>query len=688
MLFGASYYREYQPYARLDEDIRLMGEAGVNFVRMGDSIWSLSEPEAGQIDLEWLAPVLDALHAAGIAVALVTPTYAIPPWLHRLHPEIMIRQAEGRRVPFGGRQNADFTHPAFRFHAERIIRALVGRFAPHPAVVGWQVDNETGNEVPHNPHVFARFVDWLEQEFGSIDRLNEVWGLNYWSHRLHDWADLWPPDGNTNPGYDLAWRRFQDGLTTEFLAWQVGIVREYARPDQWITQDVAGGHGRPASDRYQVAQVVDVLSENPYHPTQDGLAIPTPEAVPEWAAGTGVGPWVAAFRGDLGYSGRQANFFVAETNALSVGGSAANYPAYDNQWRQVAYTFIARGANAIVYWHWHSLHFGAETYWGGVLPHGYEPNRCFRELSRLGQELRRHGDRLTDLEPDAEVGLLYARASKHALRFQPCLTLPGTAAPDHRSYERIFDACYRACFDAHAQTAIVHPAQDWERLPMVVAPALYAADDGLLERLVRYAEDGGHLLLTFRTGYADEFARARWTTAPGILRSAVGASYGEYSNLAAPLPLRAGDGGFAVPAGARAEAWVDGLELEGATPLAWYDHPHFGRWPAATSQPFGRGRVTYLGTLPNAAGGAGLARWAMAQAGLSPRIADLPDAVRVSTARNRAGERLWFVANWSPAAHTVPALPTAVGDLFDGGAIDAGAPLSLEPWDIRVLVER
>jgi beta-galactosidase len=132
MLFGASYYREYQPYDRLAQDVRLMGEAGVNFVRMGDSIWSLSEPEDGRIELGWLDPVLEALHGAGIRVALVTPTYAIPPWLHRKHPEIMVRHANGQKAWFGGRQNADFTHPAFRFHAERIIRALAGRFAAHP----------------------------------------------------------------------------------------------------------------------------------------------------------------------------------------------------------------------------------------------------------------------------------------------------------------------------------------------------------------------------------------------------------------------------------------------------------------------------------------------------------------------------------------------------------------------------
>ena len=42
----------------------------------------------------------------------------------------------------------------------------------------------------------------------------------------------------------------------------------------------------------------------------------------------------------------------------------------------------------IEYWHWHTLHFGAETYWGGVLPHSGRPGRTYRELARLGAELR------------------------------------------------------------------------------------------------------------------------------------------------------------------------------------------------------------------------------------------------------------------------------------------------------------
>ena len=51
----------------------------------------------------------------------------------------------GQRIGWGARQEVDFTHPAFRFHAERVIRQIVGRYADHPAVIGFQVDNEPGN---------------------------------------------------------------------------------------------------------------------------------------------------------------------------------------------------------------------------------------------------------------------------------------------------------------------------------------------------------------------------------------------------------------------------------------------------------------------------------------------------------------------------------------------------------------
>ncbi len=524
MLYGVAYYHEYQPYERLSEDIRLMREAGLTVVRLGELTWTSWEPEDGRFEFDWMDRVIDAMHEAGIKVILGTPTYAIPAWLHRKYPDLMAEYAQGKRAYYGARQNMNHAHAAYRFYAERIIRELIRHYAPHPAIIGYQVDNETGSGLLHNPDVFQKFVEYLQHKFGSVEKLNEVWGLTYWSHRLGDWADLWTPDGNTNPGYDLEWRRFQASLVTDFLTWQKRIVREYARSDQFITQDVVGVHGRAELDVYDIAQAMDVLAINPYHVTQDGLNLSAAGdhafGAPEWmleGRGADPGVWSIFLNADFARGVKQANFLITELNAGSIGSSHCNYPSYDGQWRSVAYTFIARGANMVAYWHWHTLHYGTETYWGGVINHDLEPGRCYAEFSRIAHELRQHDAILTDLKPDAEVAFLYSQDSKYALEFMPALAQPPTLQPDRGSYRKTFDTFFQAFFEARAQSVVLHPQQDFEAYPLVVVPALYVAADELLQRLLDYAAQGGHLLLTFKAGYADEFARIRSVRAPGVL---------------------------------------------------------------------------------------------------------------------------------------------------------------------------
>ena len=50
VLYGAAYYNEYMPYERLDKDIAMMKDAGLTVVRMGESTWSLWEPEDGRFE--------------------------------------------------------------------------------------------------------------------------------------------------------------------------------------------------------------------------------------------------------------------------------------------------------------------------------------------------------------------------------------------------------------------------------------------------------------------------------------------------------------------------------------------------------------------------------------------------------------------------------------------------------------
>ncbi|MEU8146859.1 beta-galactosidase [Nonomuraea sp. NPDC048901] len=699
VLFGAAYYHEYQPYERLKTDLDLMAGAGFSVIRVGESVWSTWEPENGRFELDWLRPVLDGAHERGIHVVLGTPTYAVPPWLARQYPEIAGERRTGERIPWGARQEVDFTHPAFRFHAERVIREIVARYADHPAVIGFQVDNEPGLELLHNHGLFQRFVDHLRRLYGDVETLNREWGLVYWSHRLSTWADLWTPDGNIQAQYDLAWRRFQADQTAEFIDWQAGIVREYSRPGQFVTTCIS--YNRPALADDRLTRHLDVTAGNPYYAMQDGLALPDTGAGPQgW---TTSGTWALYHSADRMYSSRQEPFLVTETNAQAIGAPWMNRPAYDGQWRQAAYALVSRGAGMIEYWHWHTLHFGAETYWGGILPHSGRPGRVYQEIARIGAELRTAGDLIAGLTPDADITMLYSAPSKWALEFYPPLA-DGQSGPDRRSYEGIFDPFYRGAFDAGLQVRIMHTGQLTEqeaahaagRHPVLVVPALYIADDATLDWLAAYAAAGGHLVLGPRTGYGDLEARARTDVMPGRLAEPAGISYEEFANLDADLPVHAPEGSpLALPPGAAATRWADGVRVDGerwagevrvetARVLARYEHPHYGRWPAVTSRAHGEGRITYVGTVPDTVLARALFDWIVPAESSGWRFGAA--SVTSTGATSRDGRKVRFVHNWSWDPVAVR-LPVAVRDVLDGSDHEAGGELTLGPWDVRILVE-
>jgi beta-galactosidase len=683
VLFGAAYYAEYQEPGRLDCDLDLMVKAGFTVIRVGESVWSTWEPRNGEFDLDWLQPVLDGAHARGIGVILGTPTYAIPPWLQTLHPEIAAIKADGRAIGWGARQEMDQSVPVYRWYAERIIRKVVARYADHPAVIGYQVDNEPGANLPHNETTFQAFVGWLRTRYGTVERLNDEWGLVYWSHRIAEWSELWRPEGNLMPQYQIEWRRFQGEQATDLIAWQAEIVREYARDDQFVTTCISYSRAQVSDD--ELVSSLDVTAGNPYYLMQDGLSADVD--IPRRAEWWHTGPWALYQWSDRAYSSAQARFLVTETNAQSIGGPWQNQPPFPGQIKQAAFALVSRGARMVEYWHWHTLHFGVETYWGGVLPHSRRPGRIYREVAELGASLKRIGSALDGYRPDADVLMLYSTDTRWSFEFYPPLAT-ADGGPDHNAYVHIFEAFYRGLNEAGAQVRVQHSRQFVagdaatlaEQYPVLVAVAEYVTDDATLDALRAYAEAGGHLVLGIRTGYGDELARARRGVAPDRLHDAAGVWYDEYSNLSEPLAVTASGAGIELEPGSAATAWVDVLQLGGAETIVEYEPTELGATAAVTTVPFGAGRVTYVGTVPNQALARSLARWLVPETASALWEARSPVAVATGTAGGRA---VTFVHNWSAEPHTVT-VPVDSTLVETGERFDAGSRFTLERRGVAV----
>ena len=662
ILYGVAYYTEYMPYERLEQDAQLMQQAGLTVVRMGESSWGLWEPEDGRFEFGWMDRVAERMHKAGIKVIMGTPTYSIPAWLYKKHPEIVVTRLDGKTITYGLRQNTDLSNPTYRYYCERVIRKIAQHYKDNPAVIGYQIDNETSSAGVANLDVQVGFVNYLRAKFQSVEKLDEIWGLNYWGQRLYGWTEVPPRDGIINPGWKLEWERYQQSLTTDFLNWQAALVNEYKRPDQFVTQDLAGPP-RPDVNEEDISRSLDIVAANPYHETQDRY--------------DGESPSMA---GDYTRSLKQTNYLVTETNAQTIGWDSKNqYPPFDGQLRLDVYTHTSSGANMVEYWHWHSIHYGQETYWKGVLAHDLEPNRAYAEVSRTAHELERVGPEIVDVKRPNKVAILYSDDSYHGIQFMPF--------SDHADYRSVLSGMYRALYKLNVGVDFIFPdSTNLSNYKVIVVPPLYIASDDLLNKLADYVHQGGHVVMAFKSGFCNEYSTVRWSMAPGPLRKAAGFRYQEFSNLRQPVALK-GDP-FQAGADNRVSDWAEMLILEGAQPLAYYDHPFFGKYPAIARNHFGAGTLTYEGSLLSPKLQEKVLLDVLKLAGLSGPDQQLPQPVRVKHGVNRKGKTIHYYLNYSSETQTFVYPYGAGRDLLGQTTVAPSQSITLKPWDLAIVEEK
>ena len=659
--FGVSYYDEYLPHDRLDEDVRLMQEAGITVVRIGESTWGTMETQPGVFDFKHIDRVLKAMEKAGIKVIVGTPTYAVPTWLVRAHPDVLAITAAGQNK-YGIRQNMDITNPHFRTAARRVIDALVRHVRDSPAVIGFQLDNETKPYDVSGPRVQAGFVRWLRKRFPDLNALNQAFGLNYWSNRINRWDDVPSTDGSVNASFSGAFAEYQRSLVTDYLAWQADLVRALKRPDQFLTHnfDLAQGGIQTVVDHFAAARALDVAGIDIYHGSQDQL-----------------GGAEIALGGDLARSMKGGrNYLLMETQAQGL----PSWTPYPGQLRLQAFSHLASGANMVAYWHWATTANGWETYFRGLLAQDYAPNPTYREAATIGADLRRIGPRIVNLEKHNRIAVYFSNRALTA--FDAFKFGWGTT----QTYNEVLRPFYDALYRQNLETDMVDSSVvDLSRYKMIVVPALYAASDAELQRLNDWVKQGGHLVATFKTGYSDEHTRVRSTPQPGGLSEAAGV---RYSQMTVPEGVALKGNPYQVSADDNtARWWMELLEPTTAQVVARYDHPVWERYGAITRNSFGNGEVTYIGFMPQAAAIEKILAEAALRAGVSgpAQAAHFPLIVR--SGRTGQGRTVHYLLNYSAKTAAFPYGFPAGTDLLSGAETAQGSAVPMEPWGVRIIQE-
>lgn len=644
--FGAAYYDEYMPVSRVDEDMRMMKEAGMNVIRIAESTWSTWEPRDGEFDFASLHRMLAGAKKYGISVIVGTPTYAIPPWMVRKYPDILADTHSGPSR-YGHRQNMDITHPGYRFHCERIIRKLMEQVQPYDHVIGFQLDNETKPYDTCGERAQGMFRQWLMEKFGTVENINRAFGLAYWSNSLGSWDDLPDVRGTISNSLAAEFEAFQRNLVTEFLLWQRGIVDEYRRPEQFVTHNFDYewrdySHAlQPDVDQFRAAEAVTVAGCDIYHPSASFL--------------TGA---EISFGGDLARGlKRGENFFVLETQAQ---GPVGRLP-WPGQLRLQAFAHLANGANMVEYWHWHSIHNAIESHWKGVLSHDFTPGAVYQEAKTIGGDLARIGSRLVNLKRTSEVAVLVSNRGLTGLKWSDSFAGPG--------YGDILRWVYDSFFRMNVSVDIVDDrVRDFSQYDLVVTPGLYCAEDSLIRALREYVQNGGHLLSTSRSFFCDENVKIRTSRQPGGLSDVFGMTY---DNFTVPVD---------VP-GAR--EWMELLRPDEKTEtLLAYDHPVYADYAAATCHSYGSGSAAYIGAMLEESVLDKLLEPLLPKMGIKLPVQRWP--IIIKEGENDFRKHVRYVMNYS-AAQGSYTVPHEAVELITGKTYSAGEMIELPGWGVAVL---
>ena len=674
LLYGAAYYDEYMPYDRLDKDVEMMKKAGINTVRIAESTWSTCEPQPGVFDFSHVERVMDAMEEAGINVIIGTPTYTVPTWMVKAHPDVLAETVKGRGI-YGARQIMDITHPVYLFYAERVIRELMKCTAHRKCVIGFQLDNETKYYGTAGKNVQEQFVKYIREKFhDDLDAMNYEFGLDYWSNRINAWEDFPDVRGTINGSLGAEFEKFQRTLVDKFLGWQADIVNEYRREDQFVTHNLdfewrGYSYGiQPYVNHLHASQCLTIAGTDIYHPTQDDL--------------TGA---EIAFGGDLIRSLKQDNYLVIETEAQGFPG----WTPYKGQLRLQAYSHLASGANSVMYWHWHSIHNSFETYWKGLLSHDFQENATYREACIIGNEFARLGKHLVNLKKKNEVAVLVSNEALTALNwFRIQEQAPGADAKSIY-YNDVMRWMYDTLYHMNVECDFIWPeSENLEQYKAIVVPALYAAPDELLIRLKQYVENGGTLIASFKTAFANENVKVSHQVQPHILSNCFGVHYDQFTfpkNVGLTgevIPEKPDQKGNAHPA---ANVFMELLVSEGAEVLASYEHYNWKDYAAITRNHYGKGQAVYIGCMTDEETLKSVYKAVLPEAGVEIPEYHYPIIVRKGL--NDLGKTVCYFLNYSGMELEMPYDYKNGIELLENTAVENGTALQMPAWGVKIVEE-
>lgn len=611
--FGVVYYPEQWDRTLWKSDLARIRAMGAEEVRLMEFAWALLEPKKGSFDFSLFDEVIKLCQSEGLSVILGTPTATLPAWLYEMDPSVLRVHPSGKIKDWGSRREACLNAPVYLKHAEKIVEAVAKHFGAHPAVAGWQIDNEIaheGSDICVCDHCKKAWHAWLKAKYKKIDALNAAWGNVFWGRTLtkFEQAPVAREQLSTelSPGLLLDYDRFSSDTAASFVRWQADILRAHVRREQFITTNLYMPPIGTVVDWREVFHSLDVVGYDNY-PVWGEMKEPLPYYFNSFI--------LSHIRGLK----ENRPFSVLEQISGFQGHTCLGYRPSEAQMALWTNQAIAHGANRICYFRWRTVPYGQEQLCHGIIEADNSETKRYTAIKENIKSNRALFGRVASEPVLSKACLVYEMDNIRVVKRQylskglyyspaPYLQL-GYAMELARHFAPF------VLFNVNADVRTPHNIA-LENYKLIALPLYQMADEKFVGELMEWVRDGGTLILGWRAGTRDINNHNIRKPLPGIFSKLAGVRIQEFEALGQEkTSIRIG----LVPA--KGEVWADILEPTSAQVLARYtDRKKYYRgMPCITVNSVGNGFVYYLGTSLNEMGIFFLYRKIFKKAGFSPK---------------------------------------------------------------------
>ena len=673
LTLGTCYYPEHWPETLWENDLDRMLDHGIKVIRIAEFAWNKFEPEEGRYTFDFFDGFLELADKKGMKVIFCTPTATPPAWLTNKYPEVLNADIGGTLFRHGMRRHYNYNSPVYREFTKKLVDKLAAHYSMHPAIIGWQIDNELNCEVNvfYSEADHAAFREYMKEKFGTLDALNEAMGTAFWNQTYTSWDEIYLTRPNVhnanNPHMALEEKRFFSQSTVSYCKLQSDILRKYLPQDRFITTNGIFSH----LDSHEM--------------TQSALDFITYDSYPNFAFDTTAEPRKPGNLNDRKWAWSltkarsiSANFGIMEQQSGPGGWDIQmKQPApKPGQMRLWTFQSIAHGADFISYFRWRTCWIGTEIYWHGLNDYSNEPNRRLAELKTIRDDIERISD-ITKARYEAKIAFVKDYDNEW----------DGEQDNWHGPLDKFSDdGWFAAAQLTHTPMDFVYlkrgeqktSIEDITKYELLIYPHPTILTQDTADLLKDYVKKGGKLILGARTGYKDEYGRCPMRPMPGFAAGICGVKVIDYTVLGP-----GDDEEFAEWDGESIEAPVfnDILEAaEGARVLATFKGNYYDGQPALVANDIGKGTAYYFG----AGFSCNTASAFLGKLGVvSPyqNILELPEEVELAV-RSKDGVEYLFVLNYKPYPVKI-VIKESMADMLSG--VNVSGAFELEKYGVMVL---